>query len=102
MVYIYRPQLQTPPVNLKVDLRSEVGGFLGMGTSICNSQIFFEKSQYYLGEHARVRIVCDNTECAKDVRSFKFKLLRRYIGFESNAAGALGHWKTDHSDYLIS
>ena len=82
MIYVYRPQLQTPPVNLKADIRSEVGGFLGMGTSICNSQIIFEKSQYYLGEHARVRIICDNTACEKDVRTFKFKLMRRYVGKE--------------------
>ena len=102
MIYVYRPQLQTPPVNLKVDVRSEVGGFLGMGTSVCTSQIIFEKNQYYLGEHARVRIICDNTNCEKDVRTFKFKLMRRYIGRETGSNGAIGHWKTEHSDYLIT
>ena len=73
-----------------------------MGTSVCNSQIIFEKSQYYLGEHARVRIICDNTGCEKAVRSFKFKLMRRYIGRETGRNGAIGHWKTEHCDYLIT
>ena len=44
MIYVYRPQLQTPPVNLEIAVRSEVGGFLGMGTSVANSKIIFEKS----------------------------------------------------------
>lgn len=76
-------------------IKSEVGGFLGMGTSVCDAQIFFDKNQYYLGEEARVRIVCDNSGCEKDIKSFKFKLLRVYKGHESP-----GHFATAGSNYL--
>lgn len=51
-----------------------------MGTTFCHSQIFFEKNQYYLGEIAKVRIVCDNSQCKKDIKSFKFKLQRHSVG----------------------
>ena len=63
-----------------MDLRSEVGGFMGMGKTVCNSQIFLEKSQYHVGENINVRIVCDNSACDKAVKSFKFKLFRSYKG----------------------
>lgn len=78
-------------------LKSEVGGFIGMGTTVCNSEIFFEKSQYYLGETANVRIVCDNSACEKDIKNFKFKLLRVYQGKESP-----GHFTTTASSYLVA
>ena len=82
MIYVYRPVLQTPSVDLSYTLNSEVGGFLGMGTSECKTQIFFDKNQYYLGETAQVRLIVDNTKCEKDIKSLKFKLLRSYQGKE--------------------
>ncbi len=94
MIYVYRPMMQSPQVDLTMNLKSEVGGFLGMGTSVCNSQIFFDKNQYYLGEEAKVRIVCDNSACEKDIKSFKFKLLRVHKGHEN------GPYSTMHSEYL--
>ena len=97
MVYIYRPVLQQPQVNLRMELHSEVGGFLGMGTSVCHSEIFFDKNQYYLGEVANVRIICDNSRCAKGISSFKFKLMRHYKGIENP-----GHYHTECASYLVS
>ena len=97
MVYIQRPQLQQPRVDLRHELRSEVGGFMGMGTSVANSVITFEKNQYYLGEEARFHIACDNSECAKDIKNFKFKLLRRSKGFDQNNT-----WSTTETKYLVA
>ena len=80
-------------------IKSEVGGFLGMCTSVCNTQIFFDKNQYYLGEEARVRIVCDNSGCKKDVRRFMFKLLRVFKGHEVHESPGF-HFATAGSNYL--
>ena len=55
-------------------LVSKVGGFLGMGRSVCESQITFDKNQYYLGETVTVRIVSDNTKSRKDIEKYQFKL----------------------------
>ena len=45
----------------------------------------FEKNQYYLGEEATARIVCDNSQCAKDIEHFKFELTRHHTGQENGA-----------------
>ena len=37
MIYVYRPTVQSPQVDLKFDLVSKVGGFLGMRRSKCFS-----------------------------------------------------------------
>ena len=65
-----------PILNQKADLVSEVGGLLGWGKTKSISAIIFDKNEFYTGECANVRIVCDNTTCKKDVRAFKFKLIR--------------------------
>ena len=49
---------------------------LGWGKTKSSSVIIFEKNEYYIGEWANVRIICDNSACKKDVRAFKFKLIR--------------------------
>ena len=71
-----------------------------MGTSECKSQVFFEKNQYYLGETANVRVIVDNSQCAKDIKSVKFKLLRSYKGYEGS--GIPGHYSTQSVSYLFS
>ena len=96
MIYIQRPSMQFPKRDLKYSLKSDVGGFLGMGTSQCVSDIFFEKNEYYLGETANVRVICDNSACGKPIRSFKFKLHRHYKGHDDS------HWTTTGSSYLIA
>ena len=48
-----------------------------MGTTECISEIVFDRNEYYVGETARVRIMCDNSKCGKAVRGFKFKLQRK-------------------------
>lgn len=81
MIYVYRPTIQTPQINFQFDLKSEIGGCLCFTSGTPSvSQVFFDKNQYYLGETARVRIITDNTLCDKDIKNFKFKLVRRYEG----------------------
>jgi len=65
-----------PILNQKAELVSEVGGLLGWGKTKSISTIIFDKNEFYIGEWANVRIICDNTSCKKDVRAFKFKLMR--------------------------
>ena len=33
-----------------------------------------------MGEIAQVRVITDNSQCSKDIKNFKFKLVRRYEG----------------------
>ena len=80
VIFVYRPTLQIPTKDLSFSLVSEVGGFMGISATKCVSEIIFEKNEYYLGEQAKVKIICDNSACDKDVKSFKFKLHRYYRG----------------------
>ena len=38
----------------------------------------FDKKQYYTGETAKVSIHTDATMCKKDIKGFKFRLMRRH------------------------
>ena len=67
-----------PKRDLKFELKSKIGGFCGLGSTESFSTIFFDKNEYYLGETAKVRIVCDNSLCDKPIHCFKFKLHRKY------------------------
>ena len=97
MVYVYRPSIQNPPQEFKMQIKSEVGGFIGIGRSAATTHVFFDKNQYYMGERARIRIICDNTHCKKDIQSFKVKLMRIYEGQEHP-----GRFKTVHSSYIYA
>ena len=88
--------MQFPMRDLKYSLKNKVGGFIGIGTSQAVTDIFFEKNEYYLGEIAKVRVICDNSACEKAVKSFKFKLHRAYKGHSNDG------WITNGSKYLIA
>ena len=77
-------------------LNNSIGGILGLGATNSVSEIFFEKNEYYLGEKAKVRIVCDNSQCDNAVKYFKFKLHRIYEGRCSRG------WTTYGSKYIFS
>ena len=96
MIYIQRPSMQFPKSDLKYTLKNKIGGFIGLGTTESISDIYFEKNEYYLGEIAKVRVVCDNSACEKAIKSIKFKLHRHYKGHDSS------HWTTTGSKYLIT
>lgn len=79
MIYITRPQAQDIDPNSRVkEIEANVGGCCGCFTTKSKTKVIFEKSQYFLGETAKVQIICDNSECAKDISKFKFKLMRRH------------------------
>ena len=42
-------------------MKTQVGGTCGFGESACVSDIYWERNEYYEGEEANVRILCDNT-----------------------------------------
>ena len=94
MIYIFRPPVVFPTRDLSFKLKSVVGGFLGMGTSECESEIIFEKNEYYLGEVAKVKVIIDNSNCAKDVKGIKFKLHRHYSSQDNET------WQSVGSKYL--
>jgi len=58
--------------NLSVTLLSSVGGFLKYGRTQCSTEITFEKNEFYVGETANVRVICDNTACKKNVELIEF------------------------------
>ena len=85
-----------PNRDLKFVLKNSIGGFLGLGATNSVSEIFFDKNEYYLGEKAKVRIVCDNSQCDNPVKYFKFKLHRYYEG----RCGR--NWIVSGSKYMIT
>lgn len=94
MIYVFRPPVIFPVRDLSFKLKSVVGGFLGLATSECSSEIIFEKNEYYLGEIANVRVIIDNRNCSKDVKGIKFKLHRHYVSTDSEG------WQSVGSKYL--
>ena len=65
-------------------ISADVGGCCGCYTTNSQTKVTFDKKQYFLGETAKVTINCDNTKCKKDIKSFKFKLLRRIWGKDTS------------------
>jgi len=59
--FVFKPQNIYPKCDIRATLESKVGGFLGMGTTKCVSEIFFDRNEYHLGDTAQVKIICDNT-----------------------------------------
>jgi hypothetical protein len=56
-----------PKKDEKLNFRRAVGGFFGLNTTVCEAEIIVEKLEYYCGEKARVRIICDNSRCNQEV-----------------------------------
>jgi hypothetical protein len=96
LVIIFRPTLIFPTRDLKFTLKNKIGGFIGFGKTECISEIMFDRNEYYIGETAKVRIICDNSRCDKAVRGFKFKLHRKHLG-KDNA-----NWATGSSCYVAA
>ena len=67
-----------------------------MGTSEAESEIIFDKNEYYLGEKAMVKVIVDNSKCAKDIKSIKFKLHRHYVAKDAEG------WQSVGSKYLAT
>ena len=46
------------------------------GASEVSCQVRFTKNRYLPGEDIDIHLDCDNTNCSKAVKSYKFKLFR--------------------------
>ena len=79
---------------ISTSLESLVGGFLGFGKTQAQTSIIFDRSNYIIGQTASVRIICDNSRCAKAVKEFKIKIYRQLI------AGSFNIWKLIKNGYV--
>ena len=59
---------------LSQSLKMKVGGALGMGKTEARATVSLEKTKFAPGEKIRVIIDMDNSDCKKEVKSFKTKL----------------------------
>ena len=55
----------------------KIGGLAGLGTTTASASISIDRNLFCIGDKANVRVDMDNSDCAKPVKSFKFKLRRR-------------------------
>ena len=69
-----------PEFNDRRELNVSVGGIKGFMSTQCKTNVYLKQNQYLSGDTIQVRIECDNSKCDKDVKSFKFKLIRKYRG----------------------
>jgi len=93
-IYVSREPSPAPKIELNKKLTCEVGGFMGMMADRSETTIYVDQNEYYLGEKAKVRVVCDNLKCSKSVKSFKLKISRKYIGLTAKRTKA-----TEHGSY---
>ena len=63
----------------------KVAGVAGLGAASVSAHISIEKDVFHPGELMNISIDIDNSKCSKNVKSYKFKLARRYECFQGNA-----------------
>ena len=83
-IKITRPFEPAEPVSVLKSLEFKIGGFCCFGQTPCSIKAEFNKSQYFPGDEVQIRVHCDNSQCKKDVDSFKIKLLV-YVQGHANA-----------------
>jgi len=59
-----------------------------------SAKIFFEKNEYYPGETTTAKIICDNSQCDKDIIAFELTLSFRSKGDDSC------DWSTERTELL--
>ena len=74
-IHIYKLVEEIPLKNYKLQIRSQVG-FKLFGSTESVAEIKFTKNVFYPGELIDIHLSCDNSQCSKDVKSYKFKLHR--------------------------
>jgi hypothetical protein len=62
-LFVYAKPLPAPVIAFKQDLKKEIGGFIGFGSSKTISTISFNKNEFYPGDELKIKIVTDNTKC---------------------------------------
>ena len=89
-IYIFRPTVIFPIIDLKFSLDNKIGGFLGVGKSRSLTEIFLERNEFYIGEKINIKIKCDNSKCHKAIKDFKLKLNRVHLGRAINGQRTQG------------
>lgn len=49
-----------PKLNLRQELKLEIGGVMGLGASSCKTMIEIDQNEFTAGSKAQVKITCDN------------------------------------------
>lgn len=80
----YDRMIDFPSHNTMKELDVQIGGFKGFMSTSCKAKVYLKQNQYLSGDKIEVRMECDNSKCDKDVKSFKFKLYRKYKGRGKN------------------
>ena len=71
------------PIFKEKSLQAKVGGFCCFGKTPCFIKAALNKDQYKPGDQVQVKLNCDNSQCLRDVVSFKIKLLVHTSGTAS-------------------
>lgn len=86
-IYITRPYKIPDFADLNpivTEAKSEVGGFLSMGSTNCDVKITMAKRHFGSGEPVSLTIDCDNSNCDKKVDKYKVILARKVRGKFNN------------------
>lgn len=59
----------------------KIAGVAGLGAMSVSAHISIEKDVFHPGELIHITVDIDNSKCKKKVKSYKFKLARRYECF---------------------
>ena len=68
--------VSTPQSDLTKSIQMRVGGIAGLGSTEASAKITLDRNKVHVGDKVNVRIEMNNKDCAKPVKSFKFKLKR--------------------------
>lgn len=86
VIYVYREQGSSYGLDiagqLQRQLKAKVGGLFGIGAESLEATISIEKELFEPEEELRIDFEVDNSQCKKDIKSFKVKLLRELAVFE--------------------
>ena len=63
--------------DLQKQIGAKIGGVAGVASTSMSAMVNIEKTIFKPGETITVRIDIDNSNCKKDVKSFKTKLIRK-------------------------
>ena len=69
----------------------KVGGLIGIGKKDVTATFRLPKQRYYPGEDIKINIEIDNRKSSKAVKSYKFKLWRRWCILNQETGKVLMH-----------
>ena len=74
--------------HLSKSMHVKVAGVAGLGSSDVSAHVSIEKDVFQPGELINITVDVDNSKCRKRVKSYKFKLNRRYECYQGNGVKA--------------